>query len=304
MSTRLSAGRIERIDLRAKDSEAYGRVIKGVDPGDPTAGLHHARPPACLSKTGAAQGGDHDARLSGGAHAGANGACDPGRLRRRAHPGGRREPGRDGGSRAEARPAGARPPREPWVRRQPEIVLFAGARVGRGHRCAVAPRLSVRAESRSAADRTDPRRRRRHVVRVEVRRHGRSARRRHASVPLPRQPDHHLGAEPDARHALHRHAQRHARVHARMPGVAPVPSLLRGVRLRCRTVGRRRHVGPARRRGPHPDPVYEGVVVDIDPAVARLRVARHRVRSETGGRPRAAGQPLPAGLAPTEGHRA
>ena len=41
-------------------------------PVNPTAGPYGPRPPACLSEARAAQGGDHDARVSIGAHAGAD----------------------------------------------------------------------------------------------------------------------------------------------------------------------------------------------------------------------------------------
>ena len=48
---------------------------------------------------------------------------------------------------------------------------------------------------------------------------------------------------------------------------------------------------------PIPTRVHGGVVVDLDHAVARLRVARYHLRGEAGSRPRSARQPLLAGLA-------
>ena len=79
-------------------------------------------------------------------------------------------------------------------------------------------------------DRADPRRRRRHDVRLPIRRPRQPAGRWDAEVSLRRQPDHDHVGELDARRQIHRHAQWTARLHQALPAVAPLSQLLRRLR--------------------------------------------------------------------------
>ncbi len=84
-----------------------------------------------------------------------------------------------------------------------------------------------------------------------------------------------------------------ARLHAQVPAVDAVPELLRRLHVRLAVPDRRGDLRPAGRRGPDPDALHEGVVVDLGVALVEVRDRERRLLVEAVRRARPPGAAVP-----------